>query len=232
MRPNPGFSIKSAAAAAGVLILVACQGTTGPAGSTGAAGPTGAAGSQGVQGQPGSGIASLTSVEGSNLGIVQTATTGASSCDGQVGMAFTGVTAKVKLFPKQIAKVSGTIDLGTDATPVSNLTMNVCQQQEGQTVVSDINFLGDVVGKPNANPVVLPTPLKLAAGTFVPFSMTRSFTACSGLLPAPTDPGDCLPADPALGSNYFFGLCGCILGTADVWVTNYSWLTVQVSKPQ
>lgn len=233
MRANPVWSLKSAAAAAGVFFLVACQGTTGPGGSTGPAGPTGGAGpqgSQGAQGQPGAGIASLTSVEGSNTGIVQTAATGVDSCDGQVGMAFTGVTAQVTLFPNQVAKVSGTVDLGADATPVSNLTMNVCRQPVGGVLVSDINFLGDVTGKPNATPVVLPTPLKLAANSFIPFSMSRSFTACSDPRVV-TDPGDCLPVTAA-GTSYFLGLCGCILGTADTWVTNYSWLTVQVSKPQ
>lgn len=241
MRANPRGCLKSIAVGALLSLLVACQGTTGSpgprgsAGDTGPIGPTGATGSIGPTGQTGptgqSGVVSLTSAEGSNTGIFSS-----TACDGQLDMRFMGVQTQLLLFPKQVVKVTGTVNLGADAAAVSNLTMNVCYAPQNGSIVSDINFLGDVIGAPNAPTPILPTPLKLAANTMVPFSMGRSYVACSDVQPVQgTDPGDCLPVDPVNGRRYSFGLCGCILekvvGQPDPWVPDYSWLTVQVSKP-
>jgi hypothetical protein len=131
------------------------------------------------------------------------------ACDGQAGMHFTGVTASATIAQGQKMVVSGMVDLGAGAAAVSNLTMNVCTQAAGQaTPTSDANFVGDVLG----------TPLKSAANTIVPFSLTRTFTGNGNPANSEIVPG-----------TYTVGLCACVLGT-DVWTTDFSWLTVTVTQ--
>jgi hypothetical protein len=115
-------------------------------------------------------------------------------------MGFFGVTSGVSLGNNQSLSVSGTVNLGADLTPVSNLSLNVCYQPATGPLVAD----GEFLGTPGL------APLQLPAGSLVPFSLSRSW-------------------DGLLAGTYTVGLCGCIDGT-DPWVSDWSWLTVKVSQ--
>jgi hypothetical protein len=154
-------------------------------------------GLQGPEGPAGpSGLVSHTTVSGGNAGIASAP----GVCNGIHGMQFLGVTADVHLAADQTLGVLGTVNLGSDLTPVSNLSMNVCYQPNGAAIVAD----GEFLGTPGF------APLQLPAGSLMPFSLARSW---GGLLPG----------------DYKVGLCGCVDGT-DPWITDWSWLTVAVSQ--
>jgi hypothetical protein len=109
-------------------------------------------------------------------------------------------TATVVLGANQTITASSSLTLGSGASPVTRLSLNLCYQDKAGGSISaltDSNYFG------------LPGAwLSLPASANMPFSITRSFT---GLAPA----------------TYEVGLCGCIDGT-DAWVTDWGWLSVQV----
>jgi hypothetical protein len=122
-------------------------------------------------------------------------------CNGQAGLDFFGVTASVVLGANQSLTISGTADLGAGVQPVGNLSLNLCYLGTTGSIsaLTDANNFGNVGSF-----------LALPAGTFMPFTLTRSFTG--------------LPPD-----TYLVGLCGCIDGV-DAWVTDWSWINVQVAQ--
>jgi len=119
-------------------------------------------------------------------------------CDGQNGVALFGAAANIVLGTNQVMTVSGTADIGASVA-VGNLTLNLCYQPVGGDISALTDF--DYFGFPG-------NFLTLPANTFMPYSMTRTF---SGLA----------------AGTYDVGLCGCIDGT-DPWVTDWTWVNVQV----
>jgi hypothetical protein len=119
-------------------------------------------------------------------------------CDGQSGVTLFGAPANIVLGANQVMTVSGSANIGASVA-VSNLSLNLCYQPVGGAISALTDF--EYFGYPG-------NFLTLPAGTFMPFSMTRTFSG----LPAGT---------------YDVGLCGCIDGT-DAWVTDWTWVNVQV----
>lgn len=189
-------------------------GAQGPQGLTGAQGPKGDTGAQGATGPQGpqgaSGVVSVTTAGDFNLGIVNNLSP--TECDGIAGMAFFGPTVDVVLDPSQAVAITGTTNMGAGASAVSNLTLNICFQAGAGPVVSDDQYLG-ITGV---------VPLAAAAGTFMPVTVARSWRA---ELPS----GGVQPRDTMAPGTYAVGLCGCVAGP-DVWVTDYGWITAQVSR--
>jgi hypothetical protein len=210
---------------AGPIGATGATGTQGLAGAAGATGATGAQGPQGPQGTAGpsgatgatgpagpAGVVSVTNVTAVNGGIAASP-----QCDGNIGMAFFGATATVKLLAAQAMTVTVTADLGTGAAPASNLTLNICYQGTtgGLSALTDPWFLGNTAG----------APLSLPANTAIPFTLTRSFaTTGTPQPPPPNSPEALIPPD-----TYVVGMCGCIAGT-DTWLSDVSWLSVTVMQ--
>jgi hypothetical protein len=130
-------------------------------------------------------------------------------CDGQNGVDFIGFppsgpggrpTVILTLGANQTITASSSLTLGSGASAVSNLSLNLCYQDTSSGAISAVT---------DTNGFGLPgTWLSLPANTNMPYSITRSFT-------------DLTPA------TYEVGLCGCIDGS-DAWVTDWGWLSVQV----
>jgi hypothetical protein len=179
-------------------------GATGPAGPQGDIGPAGPEGPMGPQGP--SGTVALVQISGGTSPIVKQP---AGACTGDLGMEFFGVTTDVTLAENQVLAVTATADLGAGALAVSNLTLNVCTQGADGIVVSDTEYIG-YIGV---------SPLSVAAGTFVPFTIARTWLA--GLGPFDVPPGDLR-----------VGLCGCVDGDGpeNEWLVDWNWLTVQVTQ--
>jgi hypothetical protein len=179
-------------------------GATGPAGPQGDIGPAGPEGPMGPQGP--SGTVALVQISGGTSPIVKQP---AGACTGDLGMEFFGVTTDVTLAENQVLAVTATADLGAGALAVSNLTLNVCTQGADGIVVSDTEYIG-YIGV---------SPLSVAAGTFVPFTISRTWLA--GLGPFDVPPGDLR-----------VGLCGCVDGDGpeNEWLVDWNWLTVQVTQ--
>jgi Collagen triple helix repeat (20 copies) len=181
------------------------DGLRGPVGPQGPAGATGAAGPPGPTGP--SGIVSLTTTTGFNPGVQLGSASPAGFCNGVSGMDFFGVTSSVVLDANQILSVSGTANLGTSATPASNLYYNVCYRPVGGgDLAVDNEFLLASLG-PNS---------------LLPFTVGRTWNVAATPAPGEIAPG-----------SYTVGLCGCIDDTDPAtagWVWDYSWLTVKVTQ--
>jgi hypothetical protein len=177
------------------------QGLTGDPGSPGAPGAAGATGPQGPPGPTGPGVVSTTVIAGFASALVNAP----GVCDGQDGMAFFGVTASVVIDLHQVAQVSATANLGAGSGGggKANLSLNICYQSPVQvTPATPTGFISDFDYLQG---------LQLSSNSFIPMTLTRAFPLLA--------PG-----------TYTFGMCGCVDG-ADAWVTDYSWLTINVYQP-
>jgi hypothetical protein len=178
------------------------QGTTGPQGPIGLTGATGATGPQGSQGATGlagpigpvgpAGPASLISATPASS--ANTAFANPVGCDGVIGMAFFGArVTNVVVGANQVVTATGTLDVGSGAGAIAGLHLDICRQGTIGGVVADGNWFG---------------PLRLAANTSLPYTLSRSF-------------------DTVTPGTYTIGLCGCVAG-ADAWLSDFSVLNVQV----
>jgi hypothetical protein len=195
------------------------QGPAGAAGAVGPQGPAGPPGPAGPKGDPGAaGAASLVSstvvtasVAPGALPRLPRLDPAIARCDGIDGMAFFAGTVDVALDAGQRIHATASLDLGGAAgARVSNLTLDLCHQvvpasgAAGALVAQGL-YLGDIPGG---------APLEVAAGTRLPFTLSRTLEL-----------GPLAAAD-----RYRVGLCGCVDGSDD-WAPGFAWLTVDVVRP-